>query len=138
MPDYTLDNPRNASFTTLSTYQAFKVLKKPEINCRLDFFLVSQRLMSDVICAGISTAYKTDHSMVTINIAFHSNPKGPGFWKLNTSFLTEMDYATQIRTVITQVDGQYKDDDNVSDAFLWEMMIFKIREKSMQYAAAKK
>ena len=76
--------------------------------------------------------------MVTINIAFHSNPKGPGFWKLNTSFLTEMDYATQIRTVITQVDGQYKDDDNVSDAFLWEMMIFKIREKSMQYAAAKK
>ena len=41
--------------------------------------------------------------MVTINIAFHSNPRGPGYWKLNTSFLTEKDYATQIRTVITQV-----------------------------------
>ena len=65
--------------------------KKPEIHCRLDFFLVSQSLMSRVTCADISTGYKTDHSMVTINTAFHSNPRGPGFWKLNTSFLTEKD-----------------------------------------------
>ena len=76
--------------------------------------------------------------MVTINIAFHSNPRGPGFWKLNTSFLTEKDYATQIRTVITQVHEEYKNDDNVNDPLLWEMMKLKIREKSMQYAAANK
>ena len=55
---------------------------------------------------------------------------------MNTSFLTEKDYAT--RTVITQVHEEYKNDDNVNDALLWEMMKFKIREKSMQYAAAKK
>ena len=76
--------------------------------------------------------------MVTINIAFRSNPRGPGFWQLNTSFLTEKDYATQIRTVIAQVHEEYKNDDNVNDALLWEMMKLKIREKLMQYAAAKK
>ena len=57
---------------------------------------------------------------------------------MNTSFLTEKDHATQIRTVITQVHEEYKNDDNVNDALLWEMMKLKIREKSMQYAAAKK
>ena len=112
--------------------------KKPEIHCRLDFLLVSESLMSRVTCADISTGYKTDHSMVTINIAFHSNPRGPGFWKLNTSFLTEKDYTTQIRTVIAQVYEESKNDDNVNDALLWEMIKLKIREKSMQYAAAKK
>ena len=47
-------------------------------------------------------------------------------------------YATQIRTVIAQVYEEYKNDDNVNDALLWEMIKLKIREKSMQYAAAKK
>ena len=37
-----------------------------------------------------------------------------------------------------KVYEEYKNDDNVNDALLWEMIKLKIREKSMQYAAAKK
>ena len=37
--------------------------RKPEIQCRLDFFLVSQSLMCNVTHADISTGYKTDHSI---------------------------------------------------------------------------
>ena len=88
--------------------------------------------MSRVTCADISTGYKTDHSMVTINIAFHSNPRGPGFWKSNTSFLTEKDYATQIRTVIAQVYEEYKNDDNVNDALLWEMIKYARNQCNMR------
>ena len=65
--------------------------RRPEISCRLDFFLVSQSLMCSVASANISAGYKTDHSLIDIRIALHSNPRGPGFWKLNTCFLTEID-----------------------------------------------
>ena len=71
--------------------------RKPEIQCRLDFFLVSQSLMCNVMHADILTGYKTDHSMIDIRIAVHLNPRGPGFWKLNTSFLNEIEYVNQIK-----------------------------------------
>jgi len=31
-------------------------------------------------------------------LALHSNPRGPGFWKLNTSLLEEDEYVKQIKT----------------------------------------
>ncbi|KAL9985252.1 hypothetical protein ACROYT_G007630 [Oculina patagonica] len=71
--------------------------KRPEIQCRLDFFLVTQSLMCNVKSANIATGYKTDHSLIEIIIATHSNERGPSFWKLNTSLLSEIDYINQIR-----------------------------------------
>ena len=47
--------------------------RNPEIYYRLDFFLVSQSVMSNVKDTGISTGYKTDHSLITIKIAHHPN-----------------------------------------------------------------
>ena len=63
--------------------------RNPEIHSRLDFFLASQSVMSNVKDNDISTGYKTDHSLITIKIAHHSNVRGAVFWNLNTSFLKE-------------------------------------------------
>ena len=49
--------------------------------------------MSNITQADILCGYKTDHSMITINTALYSNPRGPGFWKMNTSFLTDVNYV---------------------------------------------
>ena len=57
--------------------------KRPEIQCRFDFFLITDSLMCNVKSANISTGYKTDHSLIEIKITLHSNMRGPGFWKLN-------------------------------------------------------
>ena len=84
--------------------------KRPEIQCRLDFFLVTESLMCNIKSANISTGYKTDHSLIEIKIALHSNMRGPGFWKLNASLLTEIDYVNQIRTVIKDTQEEYKND----------------------------
>ena len=94
--------------------------------------------MCNVTRANISVGYKTDHSLIDIRIALHSNPRGPGFWKLNTSFLTEIDYVNQIRDVIKVTHEEYQYDDTVNRALLWEMMKLKIREQSLKYATAKK
>ena len=41
-------------------------------------------------------------------VATHSNMRGPGFWKLNTSLPTEMDYINQIRAVIKDTQEEYQ------------------------------
>ena len=112
--------------------------RKPEIHCRLDFFLVSQSLMCDVTHTDISAGFKTDHSMVTIQVALHTNPRGPGFWKLNTSFLSETEYINQIRTTIEGVNDEYQNDKSVSASLLWEMIKLKVREQTLRYAKTKK
>ena len=65
--------------------------KRPEIQCRLDFFLVTQSLMCNVKSTNIATGYKTDHSLIEVTIATHSNKRGPSLLKLNTSLLSEID-----------------------------------------------
>ena len=78
-------NPESSRFTWRQ--------RKPEIQCRLDFFLISQCTFCNIINAEILTGYKTDHSMITLQISLHSNTRGRGFWKLNTSFLSEIEYV---------------------------------------------
>jgi len=94
--------------------------------------------MCDVTHTDISAGFKTDHSMVTIQIALHTNPRGPGFWKLNTSFLSETEYIHQIRTTIEGVKDEYQNDKSVSASLLWEMIKLKVREQTLRYAKTKK
>ena len=94
--------------------------------------------MSNVKDTGISTGYKTDHSLMTIKIAHHSNIRGAGFWKLNTSFLKETEYINQIRETIEQVKLEYQEDKYINPALMWEMIKLKIREKSIRYAKGKR
>ena len=110
---------------------------KPVIHCRLDFFVVSESSLCDVTHAGISPGFKTDHSMITLNVALHSNPRGKGFWKLNTSLLSEKRCVQEIKTAIESTVNQYKDDTSVNPALLWEMIKLKVREKTISYAAYK-
>ena len=111
---------------------------QPTIHCRLDFFLVSESSLCDVTHADILPGFKTDHSMITLNVALHSNPRGKGFWKLNTSLLSETRYVQEIKTAIESTVNQYKDDTSVNPVLLWEMIKLKVREKSISYAAHKK
>ena len=113
--------------------------RKPEIHCRLDFFLVSQSLMCNVTHTDISAGFKTDHSMVTIQVALHTNPRRPGFWKLNASFSSETEYTNQIKTTIECVKEEYQNDESVNASrLLWEMIKLKVREQSLKYAKTKK
>ena len=59
--------------------------RHPRIQCRPDFSLVSQSTANITTFADIVPGYKTDHSMITVRLSLHSIPRGPGFWKLNTS-----------------------------------------------------
>ena len=108
------------------------------MSCRLDFFLVSESFTCDITHSDIVPGFKTDHSMITLTISLHSNPRGNGFWKLNTSLPSEISYIEQVKITIQQTADEYKEDDSVNPALLWEMIKLKVREKLISYAASKK
>ena len=92
--------------------------KQPDTHCRLDFFLVSESSLCDVTHSDIVSGFKTDHSMITLRV----NPRGNGFWKLNTSLLIEMGYLEEVKIIIQQTADGYKEEDTVNPALLWEMI----------------
>ena len=112
--------------------------KKPEVHCRLDFFLVNQTTFCNIVSADILPGYKTDHSMITLQISLHSNNRGRGFWKLNTSFLNDIEYVNRIKLIINQTKAEYVQDDTVNPNLLWEMVKMKVREESLKYGTSKK
>ena len=70
---------------------------------------------------SVDVGYQTDHSLMDTKIALHSIPRSPSFWKLNTSFLNENDYISQIRAVTKETHEEYRHDNTLNDALLWEI-----------------
>ena len=62
--------------------------RKPEIKCRLDYFLTSSSIVNKTEKACIFyPGFWTNHSLITLSIQLHTEKRGPGFWKLNVSLL---------------------------------------------------
>jgi len=76
--------------------------------------------------------------MITLQISLHSNNRGRGFWKLNNSFLNDIEYINQIKSIIKQTKVEYVQDDSVNPNLLWEMVKLKVREESFKYGTSKK
>ena len=93
---------------------------QPTVHCILDFFLKSQSLLGSIISADILPGFKTDHSMITLNTSLHSNPRGPGFWKLNTSLLADKDYIDLISLTNHETQNEYENDELINPALLWD------------------
>ena len=111
--------------------------RKPEIHCRLDFFLISSSLLGNVTNANILPGFKTDHSMVSIHLKTNQNPRGPGFWKFNTSLLSDIDYINVIKETIKNVANLYKYDASVNEILLWDMIKLEVRTSSIAFSKKK-
>ena len=72
--------------------------------------------------------------MITLRINTVINPRGPGFWKLNTHILTESEYINLIRKTITDVSKKYEGQNEVDEILLWDVIKMQIRATSIQYA----
>ena len=110
---------------------------RPEVHCRQDFFLVGLSIAGRISNADILPAYKTDHWLCKIDINYNSNPRGPGFWKLNSALLSEVDYVNTIKSTVAETASEYESDEEVDEVLLWEMIKLKIRDASMKYSKVK-
>ena len=70
--------------------------------CRLDYWLISDKLNDLVTQVDIQASIKTDHSSIILELEdVKEGPRGPGFWKLNTSLLARSDYVEMINNFLT-------------------------------------
>ena len=75
---------------------------------RLDYFLISENLLSYSCEEKICTGYRTDHSRVEIVLNFEiKEAKGGSFWKFNNSLLFNSDFVTEANNKILAIQKQY-------------------------------
>ena len=121
---------------------------------RLDFFLISDLLSTFVTNADIKAGYRTDHSMITLTLTLGKESKNKLLWKFNNSLLKDKLFAEEINDVIKAVVEEYaalpyireqlskipKCDMQfvISDQLFLDVLLMKIRPKTISYAAMKK
>ena len=111
--------------------------KSFKIQCRLNYFLVSQDLCRLVTSCKIVHAAKTDHSEILIHFKneIANQRKGPGFWKFNNSLLKDEKYINKLRNNLDRYKDKYKD---VEDQGLqWDLLKMEIRGFTVMYSKSK-
>ena len=121
---------------------------------RLDFFLVSENLLSYTKDADILTGYRTDHSLISLELEFKKKSKQKTFWKFNSSHLKDRAFAEKINKTIRQTKEQYaalvynrQFIENIpiaeltltiSDQLFLDTLFMEIRKASIEYSVKKK
>ena len=121
-------NPQLESFTWRN--------KSHKIQCRLDFFLISEKLTDLVTSCKIFHAPETDHSTISLHLqAKIKQDRGPGFWKFNNSLLRDEAYVNELRKNINSYRAKYESIDD--KGLKWDLIKMEIRGFTVNYAKSK-
>ena len=124
--------------------------KNPIKQARLDYFIVSNAF-TDLSECNILPGYRSDHSILELNMEISKFERGKGLWKLNCNLLTNADYVNLVNDTIQEVKLQYavpvysldflnstSDFDlsfTIEEDLLLEIILFKIRAKTKKFAS---
>lgn len=144
------------SFRILSPLQRRYTWRRtnPLQQARLDFFLVTDDIHQQVNKCKIGISYRSDHSMVTLEIDFFNIKKGKSLWKHNNALLKDIDYINTINEKIKEIKQQYAlpvyNHENISDVpddeiqfviddqLFLETLLMELRGKSISFASFRK
>ena len=79
----------------------------PIQQARLDFFLVSTELSSNIVKSSIEHSYLSDHSIISTTYIFNEFKYISGLWKHNNSLLQDIECIHTINKKIEDVIEQY-------------------------------
>ena len=74
---------------------------------RLDMLFVSEHLADFISDCSIIPGYRSDHSIVSLNMKVPQLKRGPGLWKFNNSLLEDKLYENTITELIIDTVYQY-------------------------------
>ena len=111
-------------------YSWFRYLPTPVFG-RIDFYLISDSILSNVDSCEYLPGFKTDHSFIEIVISTKNDNRGPGMWKLNSTHIDHPEYQFKIKHVITKAAQLYAD---TTPKIKWEMIKCEIIGASKEYA----
>ncbi len=103
----------------------------------LDYWLISADLFNLVTDCDIQPSYKTDHSLITLEIGSTGDSmRGPGMWKFNVSLLRDVEYVQKCKEWLADLQTEY---DNLENkALKWELIKCGIRRETISYSKAQK
>ena len=100
---------------------------------RIDFFLVSDDIQSEVKSCEFLFPLSSDHSPVKLKMqSISTDTRGRGYWKFNNSLLEKKQFVSDMKNKINEVVSTFGDFDD--PRINWEYLKFKIREFSRDTA----
>jgi len=90
-------------------------------------------MQEDIDNVDVISSLKSDHSAIVLSLNGTENgPRGPSYWKLNSSLLDDKEYVSLINTKYPLWNDEFKE---VKDPRLfWDLMKYKIRQESIFYS----
>ena len=117
----------------------------PLKQARLDFFIANTSIADIISDCSIKPSFRSDHSIIELDISMSHFVRHKSRWQLNTSLLKDKSYVDLINSTIQNELEFYEDkslEQNTSDAkfiisppLLLEVIIMRIREESIKYSA---
>ena len=119
---------------------------------RLDYFLITEELLSATNKNKIETKYRSDHAPVSIQIELSKHKRGKGVWKFNNSLLMDDDFIKMINKEITNFKLIYaatpynpeyikplshKFELMIDISLFWETLLVTLRGEIIRYASRK-
>ena len=80
---------------------------KPCQASRLDYFLISEELLSLNPKTDILNAYRSDHNIIKFSINKSGQKRGKGLWKFNNALLENRDFVYMIKSEISLITKTY-------------------------------
>ena len=117
------------------TWHGIRGTPPKHVLSRIDFHLVSFGIVGRVSESCIKPGFRSDHSAPIIKVEFHSNSRGPGYWKMNTSLLRDADYIKSMKKV---VQDTVQENPNTDALLLWDTVKCKIRGETIRISSMKK
>ena len=124
--------------------------KNPIRQARLDYFLISHSMHDIITNCCINPGYRSDHSIVQINIQLSKFYHGRGLWKFNCSLLKDDKYASLVNKLIQEEKLKcavpvysldhlqtVSDEDitfTINNSNFLEMLLLRIRGETIKYA----
>ena len=107
----------------------------PKSFSRLDYYFITESAMQFIEDIQIVPGFKTDHSIVKLTWNIDEIKRGPGYWKLNTSLLKDVEYIDKVRKLIqVEIAGS----NHLPVKTRWEMLKMAVKGTTIQYASFKK
>ena len=124
-------------------------IANPIKQARLDFFLVSNSMMDIIHKCDVKASYRSDHSIISLEIIQNRFTIGKGVWKFNNNLLKNKDYLKTINSVIDDeilkyatpvyqlefLQGNYQNISfTINDDYFLEMLLLRMRGETIKFA----
>ena len=92
-------------------------------------------MISKVNKVDITDRLKSDHHLITLNLTISEFPRGPGYWKLNQSLLTDQTFITKTKQCITEYF--LHNTDSADPLIVWDSFKCAFRSHSIAFSSRK-